>query len=50
MKVRILTGREMQGPKWAAKHPSTADDLWVVVTGSGRRERHRIGPPTQENR
>src|SRR5258705_7935984 len=48
-KVRVLTAREVFGPAWAAKRPGIADELYVITTGDGKRERLRIGPPTPAN-
>jgi integrase len=42
-RVRIMTGREVQGEAWASKRPALADHWWVVVTGEGRRERIHVG-------
>ena len=47
--VRVMAAREVFGPKWAEKRPGIADELYVVTTGEGKRERLRIGPPTPAN-
>ncbi len=47
---RIITGRQRNGARWAAKYPEKADDLYVVgQVGGKKKERIRIGPPTPEN-
>jgi integrase len=47
--VRILTEREVMGEKHAQKRPARANDLWLVATHNGKRERKKVGRPTLGN-
>ena len=47
--VYIRTSRQTQGRAYCERYPEKADDLWVVASARGRKERIHIGSPTPEN-
>ena len=47
--IRVVSERTIRGPKWAAKYPEKADDVWVVGHAGGNRVRLHFGAPTPSN-
>ena len=47
--IRVVSERTIRGPKWAAKYPEKANDIWVVGHANGNRVRLYFGSPTPEN-